>query len=114
MDDLNTPSALSILHGLAKSARRNADRAGKLKATLRFLGLYDNETVAELNVGVELRSVDGGRVDELIAARNAARKAKDFKEADRIRAELDAMGVVLKDTTDAVTGAVKTEWDIKQ
>ena len=114
MDDLNTPSALSILHGLAKSARRNADRAGKLKATLRFLGLYDNETVAELNVGVELRSVDGGRVDELIAARNAARKAKDFKEADRIRAELDAMGVVLKDTRDAVTGAVKTEWDIKQ
>ncbi len=40
-DDLNTPSALSIIYGLAKSARRNAEVAGQLKATLQFLGVYE-------------------------------------------------------------------------
>jgi cysteinyl-tRNA synthetase len=113
-DDLNTPSVLSILHGLAKSARRNTDRAGQLKATLQFLGLYDNETVAELNVGAEAKSVDAAKVAELIGARNAARKAKDYREADRIRAEIDAMGVTLKDAKDRITGAVETTWEVKR
>ncbi len=113
-DDLNTPSVLSIIHGLAKSARRNSDRAGQLKATLQFLGLYDNETVAELNVGAEARSVDAGKVESLIAARNAARKTKDYKDADRIRAEIDALGVTLKDAKDRITGAVETTWEVKR
>jgi cysteinyl-tRNA synthetase len=43
------------------------------------------------------------KVNGLLAARNAARKAKDFKEADRIRDELAKMGVVLKDTKDGTT-----------
>ena len=43
----------------------------------------------------------------LIEARNSARKAKNFKEADRIRDELEAMGVVLKDTKDG-----KTQWKV--
>ena len=43
-------------------------------------------------------------VDALIGARNAARAAKNFKEADRIRGELDAMGIVLKDAKDPKTG----------
>ncbi len=114
MDDLNTPSVLSIVHGLAKSARRNADRAGQLKATLQFLGLYDNESVADLNVGAEARSVDDAQVEGLIAARNAARKAKDYKEADRIRAEIDALGVTLTDIKDRITGAVETTWEVKR
>jgi cysteinyl-tRNA synthetase len=42
-------------------------------------------------------------VDTLIGARNAARKAKNFKESDRIRDELAAMGVVLKDNKDGTT-----------
>jgi cysteinyl-tRNA synthetase len=113
-DDLNTPSVLSILHGLAKSARRNSDRAGQLKATLQFLGLYDNETVAELNVGAEAKSVDAGKVAELIAARNDARKSKDYKDADRIRAEIDAMGVTLKDVRDPYTGEISTTWEVKR
>jgi cysteinyl-tRNA synthetase len=43
------------------------------------------------------------KVEGLIGARNAARKAKDFKESDRIRDELKAMGVVLKDNKDGTT-----------
>jgi cysteinyl-tRNA synthetase len=113
-DDLNTPSVLSILHGLAKSARRNPDRAGQLKATLQFLGLYGDEAVAELNVGAEAVAVDEAKVEELIAARHAARRAKDYKEADRIRAEIDALGVTLKDEKDRITGEVLTTWEVKR
>jgi len=47
--------------------------------------------------------VDVASVEEMILARNAARKAKNFKESDRIRDELAAMGVVLKDTKDGTT-----------
>ena len=49
-----------------------------------------------------------------IAARAAARKAKDFAEADRIRAELDAMGIALKDAKDPATGELVTTWQVKR
>jgi cysteinyl-tRNA synthetase len=111
-DDLNTPSALSIVYGLAKSAKRNPDAAAELRATLAFMGLYGGETRDELNVGVEAVSVDAGKVDELVAARLAARRAKDFKESDRIRDELAAMGVALKDAKDPTTGEIVTTWEV--
>ena len=111
-DDLNTPSALSIIYGLAKSARRNPETAGQLKATLAFLGLYDNETAAELNPGHEARAVDSAKVAALVAARLAARKAKDFKESDRLRDELVAMGISLKDAKDPKTGEIVTAWEV--
>ena len=49
----------------------------------------------------------------LIAARNAARKAKNFKEADRIRDELAAMGIQLKDAKDPATGEIVTTWEVR-
>ncbi len=49
----------------------------------------------------------------LIAARNAARKAKNFKEADRIRDELAAMGIQLKDAKDPATGEIRTTWEVR-
>jgi cysteinyl-tRNA synthetase len=111
-DDLNTPSVLSIVHGLAKSARRNADQTAQLRATLAFLGLYGGETVDELNVGAIAADIDAAKVDGLIAARLAARKAKDFKEGDRIRDELAAMGIKLKDAKDPSTGDITTTWEV--
>ena len=46
------------------------------------------------------------KIEELVEARTAARKAKDFKESDRIRDELAAMGIVLKDLKDGTTWEV--------
>ncbi len=111
-DDLNTPSALSIIHGLAKSARRNPEVAGQLKATLAFLGLYQNQTRDEFNVGAPALNIDDSKVESLVAARLAARKSKDFKESDRIRDELAAMGIALKDAKDPRTGEIVTTWEI--
>ncbi len=53
-------------------------------------------------------------IDELVKARNAARKAKNFKEADRIRDELTAMGIQLKDAKDPTTGEIVTTWEVKR
>ena len=49
------------------------------------------------------RTVDKSKVENLIATRLEARKAKNFAESDRIRDELAAMGVVLKDSKDGTT-----------
>jgi cysteinyl-tRNA synthetase len=113
-DDLNTPSAMSIIHGVAKSAHRNAQAAAQLKATLQFLGVYGDEKQVDFAVGYEAASVDEAQVGALIAARNAARKAKNFKEADRIRGELSAMGIQLKDAKNSSTGEIETTWEVKR
>jgi cysteinyl-tRNA synthetase len=52
-------------------------------------------------------TIDEARVERLIAERNAARKGKNFKESDRIRDELAALGIVLKDSKDGTTWEVK-------
>ncbi len=53
------------------------------------------------------------RVKKLVEARSKARKAKDFKEGDRIRDELAAMGIALKDSKDPETGEVVTTWEVR-
>ena len=58
---------------------------------------------------LDARSIDESKIESLIDARNAARKAKNFKEADRIRDELNAMGVELEDTKDGTT-----TWKVKR
>jgi cysteinyl-tRNA synthetase len=54
----------------------------------------------------QARGVDAKHIDSLISARTAARARKDFKESDRIRDELAAMGVVIKDSKDGTTWEV--------
>ena len=113
-DDLNTPSAVSILHGLMKSAARNDDARAMLKATVQFMGLYDNETAEELSPGIESVRVDEAEISSLIAARLAARKAKNWAESDRIRDELAAQGIQLKDSKNPQTGEIETTWEVKR
>ena len=95
-DDLNTPLALAILH--------QVDDPAEFHEALNLLGVDLN--AFQKRTKSLAASVDILRVDSLIGARNAARKAKDFKEADRIRDELAAMGVVIKDSKDGTTWEV--------
>jgi cysteinyl-tRNA synthetase len=97
-DDLNTPQVIMELNSLYERKE-----GAVLRATCRFLGL----DVAAVDLNTMLREkrtdLDERAVDALIAARSAARKEKNFKESDRIRDELAAMGVVLKDSKDGTT-----------
>ena len=103
-DDLNTPQMIAALHGLRNKAASGNDRdRGEFAATLRLLGFL-SDSVAEWNGRKQRASgVDARQVDDLIASRSAARARKDFKESDRIRDELAAMGVVIKDSKDGTT-----------
>ena len=92
-DDLNTPLALSALHALADEALAgDAGAASGLRASGLLLGLLGSEPAAWFRGGE-----DGAEIDAAIAARLAARKARDFPRADAIRAELAAKGIVLED-----------------
>jgi cysteinyl-tRNA synthetase len=108
-DDLNTPSALTRLHAFAGEIRSCAsglhqlELKNKLKASAAFLGVLAFTKGEALENHPHRRIVDADKVRALIDARNAARKAKSFKEADRIRDELKAMGVELEDHKDGTT-----------
>jgi cysteinyl-tRNA synthetase len=112
-DDLNTPSAISIIHGLSKSAKRgNVETASALKASLAFMGVLEAETRADLMTGEPVVAIDENAVRHLVEQRLAARRRKDFKESDRLRDELAAMGVSVKDAKDPRTGEIVTTWEV--
>jgi cysteinyl-tRNA synthetase len=114
-DDLNTPSALTRLHALAGEIRSCAsglhqlELKNKLKVSGAFLGVLAFTKGEALENRPHRRVVDADKVNALIDARNAARKAKNFKEADRIRDELNAMGIELEDHKDG-----STAWKVKR
>ncbi len=104
LDDLNTPKAFAALHELrGEAAKGTKPAAACLKASAQLLGLLQMPAAAWTAFGPASLVIDESKVVSLIDARAAARKAKDFKESDRIRDELAAMGVVLKDSKDGTT-----------
>jgi len=104
LDDLNTPKAFAALHELRGEAVKGAKPAAAcLKASAQLLGLLQVSASDWASFRPASITIDEDKVINLIEARNAARKAKDFKESDRIRDELSAMGVVLKDSKDGTT-----------
>ena len=106
-DDLNTPLAIAELHRLAGEARKGDFHAAcDLKSTCRFLG-FDLAGVSFQDLLKQRRlDLDEAKIQALIDARAQARASKNFAESDRIRSELAAMGVVLKDSKDG------TSWEI--
>jgi cysteinyl-tRNA synthetase len=107
LDDLNTPKAFAALHELRGEAAKGAKPAAAcLKASAQLIGLLQMPAVAWISFRPASLAIDESKIVNLIDARNVARKAKNFKESDRIRDELAAMGVVLKDTKDGTTWEV--------
>ncbi len=104
LDDLNTPKAFAALHELRTEAAKGAKPAAAcLKASGQLIGLFLHSAVEWNSFRPASIDIDETAVTRLIEARTAARKAKNFKESDRIRDELAAMGVVLKDSKDGTT-----------
>jgi cysteinyl-tRNA synthetase len=119
-DDLNTPAAITELHHLATKAMSPsgapAEAAAELVGSLLLLGFdrsvdhvkEDNSVRSGLikafaEDSAREKGLDPTWLDKQVANRSAARKAKNFAESDRIRDELLAMGVVLKDSKDGTT-----------
>jgi cysteinyl-tRNA synthetase len=103
-DDLNTPQMIATLHALRNSAASGNERdRSQFAASLRLLGFL-TESAEEWNGRKQQASgIDAKQVDILISDRAAARARKDFKESDRIRDQLAAMGVVIKDSKEGTT-----------
>ena len=101
-DDFGTPEAVAVLFDLAGEVNRTHDAhtAGLLKALGGVLGLLQDNPQTFLQGGA---SDDEAVIQELIAARASAKAAKNFAEADRIRNELLAQGIVLKDSPTGTT-----------
>ncbi|MBK7250133.1 MAG: cysteine--tRNA ligase [Gammaproteobacteria bacterium] len=104
-DDFNTPEAVATLQGLARevnSARARGDMAAaaaagaELRLLGRVLGLLQREPEAWFRAGVP-GAISDARIAELIEARAAARKAKNWAQSDRVRDELAQAGVILED-----------------
>ncbi|HEY0266395.1 MAG TPA: cysteine--tRNA ligase, partial [Rhizomicrobium sp.] len=93
-DDLNTPAAIASLHQADEMA---------LAGGLGFLGFSN----VQLKIA-DKAAIDTAAIADAITARNAARAAKNFAESDRIRDDLLAQGIVLKD------GPGGTTWEVKR
>jgi cysteinyl-tRNA synthetase len=103
-DDLNTPQMIASLHGLRNRAVSGGERdRSEFAASLRFLGFLSESAAEWKGRKQQASGVDAVQIDGLISARTAARARKDFKESDRIRDELAAMGVVIKDSKEGTT-----------
>ena len=101
-EDFGTPEAVAVLFDLASEVNRSGDPA--LSCLLRSLGgalrLLQQSPTAYLQGGAD---VDEQGIAELIAQRQSAKANKNYAEADRIRQELLAQGVVLKDGPNGTT-----------
>ena len=111
-DDFNTPEALAAMQGVArelnqaKAAGNSAKMAGSaatLRAMSAVLGVLQQDPDRYLKHSVGDKSISDAGIEALLAARQAARAAKNFAESDRIRDQLAAAGILLEDKAGGAT-----------
>ena len=101
-DDINTADAIAVIFELVRDLNSNLDATSSQSAIIAGQNIFaELTTVLGLAVKDKETNLDAA-VEDLIAQRQAARKAKDFKRADEIRDELLAQGIVLEDTREGV------------
>ncbi len=105
-DDLNTVAAIQALHALASEASSSPEAAARFAASAALLGVQPKK----VDVSDDLSAA----VEALVAMRLEMLKAKNFAEADKIRDDLSAKGVALKDGKDPATGERVTTWELKR
>ncbi|AEG02304.1 cysteinyl-tRNA synthetase [Methylomonas methanica MC09] len=99
-DDFNTPVALAVLFDLARELNKADDKtvlAATLKQLAGLLGLLQDDPDGFLKGGAGSESLAEAAIEQLIAARKAAKANKDWAQADAIRDQLKGQGIVLED-----------------
>jgi cysteinyl-tRNA synthetase len=105
-DDFNTPVAIAALFDLVTELNKSksAAQARQLKALAAVIGLLEREPQQFLQAGAgHAGGLDDVAIQQSIAKRIDAKKARNFAESDRIRAELLAAGIILEDKPDGST-----------
>ncbi|WP_428428088.1 cysteine--tRNA ligase [Pararhizobium sp.] len=105
-DDLNTVAAVQALHALASAANADPAALPVFAASAALLGV--------LPKGAEVDGAVASAVEALVAMRLEMLKAKNFAEADKIRDDLAAKGIQLKDGKDTETGERVTAWEVRR
>jgi cysteinyl-tRNA synthetase len=105
-DDFATSEAVAVLFDIANELNRGKDArlAAQLKGLAGILGLLQRDPVEFLQAGpAQEAGLTAEEIAQKVDARNTAKKAKNFAEADRIREELKATGIVLEDGPQGTT-----------
>ncbi|MEP3049326.1 MAG: cysteine--tRNA ligase [Roseibium sp.] len=116
LDDLNTPKVITELHHLSAQAKKgDIDSSIIFLLALELLGFEDIEAFSQAAAqsGTMISGHDK-EVNDLVEKRKALLSAKDWAAADKIRDDLTAKGILLKDSKDSETGERITTWEVKR